>query len=112
MSRPPGFTFPLNVAVVDPTAEAEPVVADTDGPPVVNSTNAPSLVPDEFETTRRNVYVVLTFSPLTDTLTGTEPDLLGRIADLRDSGYTQFTIQLTPGHEGAIADWARLKAAL
>ena len=29
---------------------------------------------------------------------------------LRDAGYTQFTIQLVPGHEHAIEDWARLKA--
>ena len=35
------------------------------------------------------------------TFTGTEPDLLERIAALRDGGYTQFTIQLVPGHESA-----------
>ena len=46
------------------------------------------------------------------TFTGTEPDLLERIAALRDGGYTQFTIQLIPGHEAAIEDWARLKNAL
>ena len=46
------------------------------------------------------------------TFTGTEPDLLERIAALRDGGYTQFTIQLIPGHEAAIEDWARLKSAL
>ena len=46
------------------------------------------------------------------TFTGTEPDLLERIAALRDGGYTQFTIQLIPGHETAIEDWARLKNAL
>jgi 5,10-methylenetetrahydromethanopterin reductase len=45
------------------------------------------------------------------TFTGTEPDLRDRIAALRDGGYTQFTIQLTPGQEDAIEDWARLKAA-
>ena len=27
---------------------------------------------------------------------------------LRDSGYTQFTIQLVPGQEHAIEDWARI----
>ena len=43
------------------------------------------------------------------TFTGTEPDLLDRIAALRDAGYSQFTIQLVPGQEAAIADWARLK---
>jgi 5,10-methylenetetrahydromethanopterin reductase len=46
------------------------------------------------------------------TFTGTEPDLRERIAALRDGGYTQFTIQLVPGHEAAIEDWARIKAAL
>jgi 5,10-methylenetetrahydromethanopterin reductase len=45
------------------------------------------------------------------TFTGTEPDLRERITALRDGGYTQFTIQLIPGHESAIEDWARIKAA-
>jgi 5,10-methylenetetrahydromethanopterin reductase len=36
------------------------------------------------------------------TFTGTKADLLERIAALRDGGYTQFTIQLIPGHESAI----------
>jgi 5,10-methylenetetrahydromethanopterin reductase len=45
------------------------------------------------------------------TFTGERRDLLDRIAALRDGGYTQFTIQLIPGHEAAIEDWARLKAA-
>ena len=45
------------------------------------------------------------------TFTGTEADLLQRIAALRDGGYTQFTIQLVPGQEAAIEDWARIKAA-
>jgi 5,10-methylenetetrahydromethanopterin reductase len=44
------------------------------------------------------------------TFTGTEADLLDRIAALRDAGYTQFAIQLVPGQEAAIEDWARLKA--
>ncbi|MGE0223854.1 MAG: LLM class flavin-dependent oxidoreductase [Acetobacteraceae bacterium] len=44
------------------------------------------------------------------TFTGTDSDLLQRIAALRDAGYTQFTIQLTPGNEAAIEDWGRLKA--
>ena len=46
------------------------------------------------------------------TFTGTEPDLLERIAALRDGGYTQFTIQLVPGQEAAIEDWARIARAL
>jgi 5,10-methylenetetrahydromethanopterin reductase len=45
------------------------------------------------------------------TFTAIESDLRDRIAALRDGGYTQFTIQLTPGNEAAIEDWARLKAA-
>jgi 5,10-methylenetetrahydromethanopterin reductase len=46
------------------------------------------------------------------TFTGTEPDLTRRIAALRDGGYTQFTIQLVPGQEAAIEDWARIAKAL
>ncbi len=46
------------------------------------------------------------------TFTGAENDLIERIAALRDGGYTQFTIQLVPGQEAAIEDWARIKAAL
>jgi 5,10-methylenetetrahydromethanopterin reductase len=45
------------------------------------------------------------------TMTATEPELIDRVAALRDGGYTQFTIQLVPGQEAAIEDWARLKAA-
>jgi len=45
------------------------------------------------------------------TFTGERQDLLDRIATLRDGGYTQFTIQLIPGQEAAIEDWAKLKAA-
>jgi 5,10-methylenetetrahydromethanopterin reductase len=45
------------------------------------------------------------------TFTATEPVLKERIAMLRDAGYTQFTIQIVPGHEAAIEDWARLRRA-
>nr|WP_294529568.1 LLM class flavin-dependent oxidoreductase [uncultured Rhodopila sp.] len=45
------------------------------------------------------------------TFTGTEPDLVARIGALRDAGYTQFTVQLVPGQEAAIEDWARIRAA-
>ena len=41
--------------------------------------------------------------------TATEAELKQRIGDLRDAGYRQFTIQLTPGSEAAIDDWARIK---
>ena len=43
--------------------------------------------------------------------TGTEDELKQQIGDLRDAGYSQFTIQLIPGAEDAIEDWARIKAA-
>lgn len=43
--------------------------------------------------------------------TGTERDLIDRIGQLRDAGYKQFTIQLIPGAEAAIEDWAKIKAA-
>lgn len=40
--------------------------------------------------------------------TATEAELKSRIGDLRDAGYTQFTIQIVPGQEDAIEDWARV----
>lgn len=43
--------------------------------------------------------------------TATEAELKQRIGDLRDAGYTQFTVQLTPGNEDAIEDWARIARA-
>jgi 5,10-methylenetetrahydromethanopterin reductase len=46
------------------------------------------------------------------TFTGVEADLIERIAALRDGGYTQFTIQLVPGQEAAIEDWARIAKAV
>jgi 5,10-methylenetetrahydromethanopterin reductase len=46
------------------------------------------------------------------TFTGTEADLTARIIALRDAGYTQFTVQLTPGQEAAVEDWARIKDAV
>ena len=45
------------------------------------------------------------------TFTGTADALLPRIAALRDAGYTQFTVQLTPGQESAIEDWAAIMRA-
>jgi len=42
------------------------------------------------------------------TFTGTQDDLITRIEALRDAGYTQFTIQLTPGQESALEDWGAL----
>jgi 5,10-methylenetetrahydromethanopterin reductase len=43
--------------------------------------------------------------------TATEGELKERIAALRDAGYTQFTVQIVPGQEDAIEDWARIKRA-
>lgn len=45
------------------------------------------------------------------TFTATEAVIKDRIAALRDAGYTQFTVQLIPGQEHAIEDWARIKRA-
>ncbi|MBV9863354.1 MAG: LLM class flavin-dependent oxidoreductase [Alphaproteobacteria bacterium] len=46
------------------------------------------------------------------TFTATEAVLIERIAELESAGYTQFAIQLVPGEEHAIEDWARIKRAL
>jgi 5,10-methylenetetrahydromethanopterin reductase len=43
--------------------------------------------------------------------TATETEICDRIDALRSAGYTQFTIQLVPGQEEAIADWARMRQA-
>jgi len=43
--------------------------------------------------------------------TATEPEIKRRIEALRGAGYTQFTIQIVPGHEHALADWARIRQA-
>jgi 5,10-methylenetetrahydromethanopterin reductase len=45
-------------------------------------------------------------------MTATQSEIRERIATLRDAGYTQFTVQLIPGQEAALADWARVKAGL
>ena len=43
--------------------------------------------------------------------TATEAELKRRIGDLRDAGYSQFTIQIVPGQEDAIEDWDRIRKA-
>lgn len=43
--------------------------------------------------------------------TATEGEIKRRIGALRDAGYSQFTVQLVPGQEAALADWARIRAA-
>ena len=45
------------------------------------------------------------------TFTATEAVIKDRVAALWDAGYTQFTVQLVPGQEAAIEDWARIKRA-
>lgn len=46
------------------------------------------------------------------TFTASEREIIGRIEALGDAGYTQFTIQLVPGQEAAIDDWARIRKAV
>lgn len=43
--------------------------------------------------------------------TATESELKARIGDLKEAGYTQFTIQIVPGQEEAIEDWGRIRNA-
>jgi 5,10-methylenetetrahydromethanopterin reductase len=48
------------------------------------------------------------------TLTGTIDEIKARVAALAAAGYNQLMVQLVPGQEDAIDDWARvfgLKAA-
>jgi 5,10-methylenetetrahydromethanopterin reductase len=42
----------------------------------------------------------------TGTFTGSADELRDRVRALRDAGYDQLAIQLVPGHETAIDDWA------
>jgi 5,10-methylenetetrahydromethanopterin reductase len=42
------------------------------------------------------------------TFTGTAHDLRGRVEELRDAGYAQFTIQIVEGQEAALEDWAEV----
>ncbi len=43
--------------------------------------------------------------------TATEAEIKQRIDTLRAAGFTQFTVQLVPGQEEAIADWTRIRKA-
>ena len=45
------------------------------------------------------------------TFTATEQELTQRIAALRDAGWKQIVIPVTPGNEDALDDWARIKNA-
>jgi 5,10-methylenetetrahydromethanopterin reductase len=42
------------------------------------------------------------------TFTGTMDALRDRVRALRDAGYDQLAVQLVPGHEEAVEDWARV----
>jgi 5,10-methylenetetrahydromethanopterin reductase len=42
------------------------------------------------------------------TFTGTAEALRDRVAELRDAGYSQLTIQLVEGQEDALEDWAEV----
>ncbi|MGE0425579.1 MAG: LLM class flavin-dependent oxidoreductase, partial [Reyranellaceae bacterium] len=44
--------------------------------------------------------------------TASEREIVERILKLRDAGYSQFTIQLVPGQEAAIDDWAKIRKAV
>jgi 5,10-methylenetetrahydromethanopterin reductase len=43
--------------------------------------------------------------------TATEGEIKQRIDALRGAGFTQFTIQIVPGQEEALVDWARIRKA-
>jgi 5,10-methylenetetrahydromethanopterin reductase len=43
-------------------------------------------------------------------LTGTLEEIRDRVRALEEAGYNQLAVQLVPGHEDALEDWARLMA--
>lgn len=45
------------------------------------------------------------------TFTASEAEIRERIDAMRGAGFTQFVVQLVPGHEAALADWARVRKA-
>jgi 5,10-methylenetetrahydromethanopterin reductase len=45
------------------------------------------------------------------TFTATEQELKQRIEAMRDAGWNQFVMPITPGEEHAIEDWARIRKA-
>src|SRR5437763_1933262 len=45
------------------------------------------------------------------TFTATEQELKQRVAALRDAGWNQLVIPITPGEERALEDWARIRDA-
>ena len=46
------------------------------------------------------------------TMTGTVPELRERLQALAKGGYSQWVIQVVPGHEDALEDWARVIEAI
>jgi 5,10-methylenetetrahydromethanopterin reductase len=77
--------------------------------------NASAMPPAAAEAIQGYIDLARTFEPAdapylirATTLTATEAELKRRIGDLRDAGYTQLTIQIVPGQEDAIEDWARI----
>jgi len=48
----------------------------------------------------------------TTTFTATAAELRDRVRQLRDAGYDQLAVQIVPGHETAIEDWAQLFATV
>ncbi len=50
----------------------------------------------------------LTADFLRNTFTATEDVLRDRLKGISSAGYDHFVVQLVPGHESAIEDWARL----
>ncbi len=45
-------------------------------------------------------------------LSGTREELLERLRSIKHAGYSQVTVQLVHGHEGALEDWAEVFAAV
>ena len=42
------------------------------------------------------------------TTSGTAPELRDRMRRLKEAGYDEVVVQVTPGHETMIEDWARV----
>jgi hypothetical protein len=42
------------------------------------------------------------------TMTATAPELRDRIRRLKDAGYNEIVVQVTPGRETMLDDWARV----
>ena len=59
------------------------------------------LRPDERKLFTKEIVEAFSF-------TATAPVLRERVAELRDAGYSQFTVQLVEKHEDALSDWAEV----